>query len=113
MKPLIALTMGDAAGIGPEIIAKTLALEEIYEICRPVVIGDGGAMGMGVDVSGLKLDIHPVESLSEALFTRGKMDVLDLENIDVEKLVMGRPQAMAGKASVEYVFKATELALRH
>jgi len=105
--------MGDAAGIGPEIIAKTLALEEIYGMCRPVVIGDGGAMGMGVDVSGLKLDIHPVESLSEALFTRGKMDVLDLENIDVEKLVMGRPQAMAGKASVEYVFKAAELALRH
>lgn len=113
MKPLIALTMGDAAGIGPEIIAKTLALREIYEICRPVVIGDGGAMRMGVDVSGLTLGIRSVKSLSEALFTYGIMDVIDLDNIDLERLIMGRPQAMAGKASVEYVFKAAELALRN
>ena len=112
MKPLIAVTMGDAAGIGPEIIAKALALGETYEICRPIVVGDGGAMGMGVEVSGLKLEIHPVGALSEALFAHGRIDVLDLENIDVERLVMGRPQAMAGRASVEYVTRAAELAMR-
>jgi len=105
--------MGDAAGIGPEIIAKTLFLEEIYEISRPIVIGDGYALRMGVEVSGLDLKIQPVSSLSEARFERGSIDVLDLENIDPEKLVMGKPQAMAGKASVEYVLKAAELALKN
>lgn len=112
MKPILAITMGDAAGIGPEIIAKTLALEEIYEICRPMVVGDGGAMRMGVEVSGLALDVHPVKDPSGARFEHGKIDVLDLENVDTEKLVMGKPQAMAGKAAVEYVLKAAELALR-
>ena len=113
MRPLIAITMGDAAGIGPEIIAKTLSLEEVHEVCRPMVVGDSGALGMGVEVSGLSLDIHPVKRLSEALFKLGEIDVLDLENIDVERLIMGKPQAMAGKAAVEYVFKAAELALSH
>lgn len=113
MKPLIAITMGDAAGIGPEIIAKTLSLEEIYEICRPVVIGDSGALKMGVDVSGVKIDVNPFKSLNETQTTYGKIDVLDLENVDIKELVMGEPQPMAGKAAVEYVIKAAELALSH
>ncbi len=112
MKPLIALTMGDAAGIGPEIIAKTLALGEIYVICRPIVVGDSDALRMGIEVSGTDLAIHPVRGLSEAGFRHGVIDVIDLENIDPDGLVMGVPQAMAGRASVEYVLKAADLAMR-
>ncbi len=113
MKPIIAITMGDAAGIGPEIIAKTLSMKEIYEICKPIVIGDSDALRMGVEVSNLDLEIHPVKKISESLFQRGTIDVIDLENIDVRKLVMGKPQAMAGKASVEYVLRAAELAINN
>jgi 4-hydroxythreonine-4-phosphate dehydrogenase len=112
MKPLMAITMGDAAGIGPEIIAKTLSLDDVYGMCRPLVVGDVGAMGMGVEVASLDLRIRRVEDLSEALFRRGTIDVLSLENIDVDMLVMGRPQSMAGRASVEYVLKAAEMAMR-
>ena len=112
MKPLIAITMGDAAGIGPEIIARALNLEEVYSICRPFVVGDAGAMSMGVDVAKLSLRINRIGSPSEALFKRGIVDVLSLDNIDVSRLVMGRAQAMAGKASVEYVVRAAEMAMR-
>jgi len=112
MKPLIALTMGDAAGIGPEIIAKTLALRYLYEICRPIVVGDSDALMMGIEVSGTDLALHPVRRLSEAGFRHGVIDVIDLENIDPDGLVMGVPQAMAGRASVEYVLKAADLAMR-
>ena len=60
MKPLLAITMGDAAGIGPEIIAKALSLDEVYDVCRPFVIGDASAMEMGVEVAGLSLRINRV-----------------------------------------------------
>ncbi|MFA5869561.1 MAG: 4-hydroxythreonine-4-phosphate dehydrogenase PdxA [Candidatus Bathyarchaeia archaeon] len=112
MKPIITITMGDAAGIGPEIIAKALSLEEVYSVCRPFVVGDAGAMAMGVEVAGLSLRINRVGSPSEALFKRGVVDVLSLDNIDASALVMGRAQAMAGRASVEYVVRAAEMAMR-
>ena len=103
--------MGDAAGIGPEIIAKTLFLKEIYEICRPVVIGDADAMREGIKVAHVQLEINPIKNLADARFKHGIIDVMDLNNVRIEDLEMGKPQAMAGKASVEYIEKAVEMAL--
>jgi len=112
MRPIVGITMGDAAGIGPEIIAKALSLKEIYEVCRPVVIGDADVMKEGIKVANVHLEINPIKELSDARFKHGTIDVLDLDNIRMEDLEMGKPQAMAGKASVEYIEKAVELALR-
>jgi 4-phospho-D-threonate 3-dehydrogenase / 4-phospho-D-erythronate 3-dehydrogenase len=112
MKPLLAITMGDAAGIGPEIIAKALDLDEVYGVCRPLVIGDAGAMAMGVEVARLNLRINRVGSPEEGLYQRGAIDIMSLDNVDADTLVMGKAQAMAGKASVEFVIKAAEMAMR-
>jgi len=112
MKPIIGITMGDAAGIGPEIIAKALSLKEIYDVCRPVVIGDADAMREGIKVARVQLKINPIKELSDARFEHGTIDVLDLGNIRINDLEMGKPQAMTGKASVEYVEKAVDLALK-
>ncbi|WP_455364157.1 4-hydroxythreonine-4-phosphate dehydrogenase PdxA [[Eubacterium] cellulosolvens] len=110
-KPIIALTMGDAAGVGPEIIVKTLHDKKIYEMCRPLVIGDLKVLVDILKVAKINLVFNPLKKVSEARFQYGRVDVLDLDNIRLEELIMGRPQAMAGKASVEYLEKATELAL--
>lgn len=101
--------MGDAAGIGPEIIAKALSLKAIYQICRPIVIGDARAMKRGINVAHVELGVYPIRESSEAKFSYGTIDVLDLKNINVDELRMGQPQAMAGRASVEYVEKAVEM----
>ena len=111
-KPIIGITMGDAAGIGPEIIVKALSLREIYDVCRPVVIGSLKAMELGREVARSSIRLRPVHSVSESQFRFGEIDILDLNNIDVDRLVMGKPQAMAGKASYEYVEKAVNLSLR-
>ncbi|MBS7609551.1 4-hydroxythreonine-4-phosphate dehydrogenase PdxA [Candidatus Bathyarchaeota archaeon] len=103
--------MGDPAGIGPEIVAKALSQPIVYEICHPIIIGDSTVMEMGIRVAKLGLRINSIERLEEARFLFGTMDVLDLHNVDVESLVLGKPQAMGGKASVEYVTKAVELAM--
>jgi 4-hydroxythreonine-4-phosphate dehydrogenase len=111
LKPLLAITMGDPAGVGPEIIAKALSDPEVYAICRPVVVGDASAMRMGLDVARASLSIHTIRELGEAWHRHGSIDLLDLGNVDASKLVMGVPQAMAGKASVEYVLRATDMVL--
>lgn len=112
MRPLLAITMGDVAGIGPEIIAKALDTEEVYRVCRPLVVGDTGAMNMGMEVAGLNLVVKRVDFPADGLYRRGTIDILSLDNVDTSSLIMGRAQSMAGKASVEFVVKAAEMAMR-
>ena len=111
MKPVIALTLGDPAGIGPEIIAKTLADQETYRICRPLVVGEGHAMRMGVEVARLSLTINPIAEPGEAGFSHGAIDLIDLRNLDPSKIEMGKPAATTGAASIDYVVHAADLAL--
>lgn len=111
-KPIIGITMGDAAGIGPEIINKTLSEKAIYDICHPIVIGDAKVLADAQKVAHTDLKIRPIKDVIDAVPKYGVVDVLDLNNIDTEHLKMGQPQAMAGKASYEYIEKAISLALR-
>jgi 4-hydroxythreonine-4-phosphate dehydrogenase len=110
-KPLLALTMGDAAGSGPEIIAKTLADPEISTACRCVVIGDADTMRESLKITGVLGEVRAIEKLTEALFKDGVIEVIDLHNIQLNKLKRGRVDPMAGKAAFEYIKLATELAL--
>ncbi|MFH1239413.1 MAG: 4-hydroxythreonine-4-phosphate dehydrogenase PdxA [bacterium] len=108
-KPIIAITMGDAAGIGPEVTVKVLNQERVYEICRPLVIGDGGVLQKVIDDNKLRLSLNLLKDPRDARFNRGIIDVLDLGNIKLTKLEMGRVNKMCGQAAVEYVQKAVRL----
>jgi 4-hydroxythreonine-4-phosphate dehydrogenase len=110
-KPIIAITIGDVAGVGPEVTAKVLAHKQVYEICRPLVIGDGKIMKKACEVTGVPLTIHSLQQPSEAKFEYGTMDVLDLDNIDMSRFEYGKVSAMAGKAAGDYIIKAVNLAL--
>ncbi|GJM75834.1 hypothetical protein HMSSN036_80500 [Paenibacillus macerans] len=65
MKPIIGITMGDAAGVGPEIIVKALGHREVYEQCRPVVLGDAKIMNRALSVTGSDLMLGSVHSIQE------------------------------------------------
>ncbi len=109
-RPLLAITMGDAAGIGAEVTAKALQDEWVYEKTRPFVVGSAAAMTAAlslVGASGRARIAHTVEDVSGAF---GVIDVLDLENLDNEAIEYGKVSAAAGKASVEWILKAGELA---
>jgi len=103
--------MGDPAGIGPEVATKTLDRKEIYDICRPVVIGDANAMQQAVDIAKVKLNVRSVSEIAEAKFEFGTMDVFDLKNVDLNQLEHGKISAMAGEAAFQAVKKVIELAL--
>ncbi|MDR1933285.1 MAG: 4-hydroxythreonine-4-phosphate dehydrogenase PdxA [Spirochaetales bacterium] len=109
--PKIGISMGDPAGIGPEIAAKTLALKNTYDYCRPLVVGDAAAMEQACGIAAAALKVRPISGVGEARFEYGTIDVFDLKNVDVSKLRHGRVSAMAGNAAFEAVKKVIELAM--
>lgn len=111
MKPIIGITMGDPAGIGSEIIAKALTHNEVYEKCRPVVIGDKKAMEEAIKIAGVDLTVHGIDTIGDAQYLQGIIDVLDLNNIGLEKIPFGKIDADCGRAAGEYIEKAIQLAM--
>ena len=111
MRPKIAITMGDPAGIGPEIVARALSDRESYEKCRPIVTGDAGVMRKAVSLLGLPLQVNAVSSVDDALFEFGTIDVYDLKCLDAETLVYGKVSAACGHAAFVSIRKAIDLAM--
>lgn len=109
-RPLIGISAGDPAGVGPEVTAKALALPEIYERCRPLVVAEAELMRAAIQFSGLSLNVHPVSSPREGRYTAGVLDVLDLKNIDGASIPYKQVSADCGRAAFEYVKTVIELA---
>ena len=110
-KPLIGISTGDPAGIGPEVTARALALEEIHALCRPLVVGDRAVMEAAIAFSDLSLATRAATEPSQGLFEPGARDVLDLHNVDMSRLRYKTVAAMTGKACFEYIKTVIELAL--
>jgi 4-hydroxythreonine-4-phosphate dehydrogenase len=110
-KPIIAITMGDPASIGPEIAVKALLDKKVTSICRPLIIGDVAVFRQIIDALKLKASTHAVHSVAEANFQERIIDVFDLNNTNTNQLKFGEISAMAGHASFEAVKKAIELAM--
>jgi 4-hydroxythreonine-4-phosphate dehydrogenase len=108
-RPVIAITMGDAAGVGPEIIVKALAHAELYARCRPLVVGDARRLETAMRLCGLSLEVRRVEGVSDARFEAGTVDCVDLGLIP-DDLPFGQLSAVAGDAAYQYVKVAVELA---
>lgn len=112
MKPIIGITLGDPAGIGPEITVKALAQHSVYEKCRPLVIGDAGILNNAARMVGrTDIRINVVEKSSDGLYLPGSIDVIDMKCADADCLPIGRVSAMAGEAAFQYVKKVIELAV--
>ena len=110
-KPVIAITVGDPCGIGPEITAKALSNAEIYDMCCPVAISDADVMRQAVEIAKVNLKINSVENLEDCKYEYGTIDVLNIKNVDVEQIEFGKVTKMGGEASFQYIVKGIELAL--
>jgi len=106
--PIIAITMGDAAGIGPEIIMKALATPEVHDFCRPLVIGDAGRLRVAGQRVNRPLQIACVDDARTASFVPERVDCIDLGLIPAE-LPFGRVSAIAGEAAYRYIERAVRL----
>ncbi|MFJ7974321.1 4-hydroxythreonine-4-phosphate dehydrogenase PdxA [Peribacillus sp. JNUCC 23] len=109
MKPIIGITMGDAAGIGPEIIVKSLNHKEVYEKCNPLVIGDAKILEKVSPIVQSTATINMIKDPSEAKYEYGTIDVIDLDLLPAD-LPFGEVSAAAGDAAFQYLAKSIELA---
>jgi len=111
-RPRIAITMGDPAGVGPEIIVKTFQDHSIYNSSCPFVVGDATFLRETVSWVAPDLSINLISSPQEASFAPGSIDVLGLRNISTT-IIPGQPGPSGGKAAVEYIRTAVDLVLDH
>jgi 4-hydroxythreonine-4-phosphate dehydrogenase len=111
-RPLLAITIGDPSGIGPEITLKALTHTEVYAICRPVVVGDRRILDRAMPAIGAgELTIFPTIDPAAGVFEPGFLTLLDLRNADPRDCPIGEVSAASGRAAVEYVFAAADLAI--
>ncbi|KMZ12055.1 4-hydroxythreonine-4-phosphate dehydrogenase [Candidatus Burkholderia humilis] len=109
-RPVIGITMGDAAGVGPEIIMKALAHASVYEQCRPVVIGDAARLIDAGKRAGVTLNVRTIERPADGEYRHGVVDVIDLKLIPAD-LPYGQLSAVAGDAAYQYIAKTVALTL--
>ncbi|MDT0541664.1 MULTISPECIES: 4-hydroxythreonine-4-phosphate dehydrogenase PdxA [Streptomyces] len=108
--PLIAVTMGDGAGIGPEVVVAALLDDAVLTRCRPVVIGDARRLREAARILGLDCDIAVVDHPRDAEFTPGRVNVVDLGLLPAD-LAWGELSPVAGGAAYAYIERAAELAV--
>jgi 4-hydroxythreonine-4-phosphate dehydrogenase len=109
--PIVAVTMGDGAGIGPEVVVPALLDPEVLGICNPVVIGDAKRLKLAAEIVGATADIVTIDSIADAKRAPGRINVIDLDLLP-DDLPWGELSAVAGNAAYEYIRVASELAVR-
>ena len=108
-KPIIGITMGDPASIGPEIAVKALSEKKVYDICKPLIVGDGHVIEKSLSLVDFEGDINRIQAVSQSRFEYGTIDVFDLQNVDLSTLDYGKVSPLAGDAAFEAVKKVIEL----
>jgi 4-hydroxythreonine-4-phosphate dehydrogenase len=109
-KPTIAITIGDAAGIGPEIVLKTLKEETIYNHCNPIVIGDRNVLDFYSKRYDIPVNVQAINRIRDAQFSVNNVNVIDTKNVNLTKLRPGENDAENGKAVLDDTTKAINFA---
>ena len=110
-KPLIAVTLGDPAGIGPEIVVKTIADKDLFAEANCIVLGDAKIVKQAIGVTGVDLKVNCVEEPADGDYSEGVLNMIDLDNIDMDKFEYGKVSAMCGKAAFEYIEKSIQITM--
>ncbi|KNH17562.1 4-hydroxythreonine-4-phosphate dehydrogenase [Arthrobacter sp. ZBG10] len=108
--PYVAVTMGDGAGVGPEVVVAAVLDPQSNAECRPVVVGDALRLRQAAEVLGIEADIQVITDVEDAVFTPGRVNVIDLALLP-EDLPWGQLSPVAGHAAYEYIRVASELAM--
>jgi len=109
-KPIVGISTGDPASIGPEISIKALLNKEVYALCNPLLVGDYNVLNKISNILDIKVKFNRIKNVEDVKFEYGIIDVYDLGNVQINKLRIGEISAMAGNAAFENVIKVIELA---
>ena len=109
--PVTAITMGDPAGIGPEICVDTMLSEEVARACHPFIIGTQAIMEKAAAIKQRDLKFRRINDPSEAKFEFGVCDILETGDYDTHSIEWGKIQKVAGQMSADYIYKSIELGM--
>jgi 4-hydroxythreonine-4-phosphate dehydrogenase len=110
-RPIVAITTGDPCGIGAEISVKSLNVEEIYRIAKPLIISDAKLVQQAIEIAKLDININVISMPEEGLYSYGTIDVLDLNNYEMSSQRWGNVTKESGKVSYEFIESAIKLAM--
>ncbi len=110
--PLVGITMGDPTGIGPEIIVKALSMEEPFQACRPVVLGDRGVLLKTIEMLGKETTVEVSETVPEEGYSAQKIFLIPISQLEVTSLQFGKPDRACGVAMVKYIEEAVKYVRR-
>ena len=96
-KPVIAIPIGDPAGVGPEIVAKSIASDEVFQIAVCVIVGDRKIVEKAIEITGENLKINEIKEPEEAVDEKGVLNLINLDNVDMDTFAYGKVSAMCGK----------------
>jgi 4-hydroxythreonine-4-phosphate dehydrogenase len=108
-KPVIGITMGDPAGIGPEIVVKSVLHPETLQVCRPVVVGDQRVVKKALGVFGAGAGMKVLPEISPGLLDPTQVNIYDTADADPDQIETGRASAAGGRAVFEDVQRAVKL----
>lgn len=109
-KPIIAIPIGDPAGIGPEIVVRALADKQVQDTARCVVVGDPAVVENAYGITGITLKTNIITEPEQGDYSQGVLNLIALNNIDMDKLRIGEVSGMCGKAAYDYIEKSIVLA---
>ena len=107
----MAITLGDPAGIGPEVVLKALGHGEVFAACRPLVVGDRGVLERAAAWVDMRPRFEGIVEIGSGRYEEGTVPLMDLANVDLAEAPVGEVSAGAGRAAVEYVMRACDLAM--
>lgn len=109
-KPFIAVPIGDPAGVGPEIVAKSIASKEVIEAANCVIVGNKEVMENAIKITGENLTIHVIDDVNEGDYREGILNLIHIDNMDMSQFSFGKVSGMCGKAAYDYIEKSIALA---
>lgn len=109
-KPFVAVPIGDPAGVGPEIVVKSVASKEVFDVARTVVIGDAKVLANACKIMNVDLRINKIEKPEDGDYSEGVLNLIDLDNIDMDQFEFGKVNGICGKAAFAYIEKSIQLA---
>lgn len=110
-KPIIAITMGDPAGIGPETCISTILDERVHNSCKPFIIGSVGVLKKASKNLNKKFEINLVKEVSDCKFKIGTIDIMETKDYDISSLEWGKVQKDAGQMSIDWIQKSIDLGI--
>lgn len=109
-RSFIAVPIGDPAGVGPEIVAKSVASKDVKAAAKCAIVGNKEVMDNAIKITGENLTVNVIDDVEQGDYREGILNLIHIDNMDMSQFAFGKVSGMCGKAAYDYIEKSIELA---